>query len=193
MSAEKSPVSECCACEFPHGGLTDVSNLLISPDSAAQNIAHLRDVADELLWSSTWTTFVLDTSWRDAVQVLRTYRNTNDRVGELLAILRDGSPQSCELLVESLLACTAPDTEQQRCVGRDGGWKGRNDRVCRVALHHGKETCGCEAAYTGKLLRSPEVGLEIGLLTSDGVGVEGAIVEAADLSRSSTGEGEKRE
>src|SRR5438046_9031754 len=59
----------------------------------------------------------------------------------------------------------APDAEEHRRIGRDGGWEGRNRSVCCAGLDVGIQSDAAEAAGRSmKFLRRLELLLEVSLV-----------------------------
>lgn len=166
----------------PGGPGVDVSQLRTARRSAADQVADLVDVVDEAGWSLTTAAVVLNASRSDAVQVLRSDRDTIDEVGEGGAILVDGVLQGSQLLVERVLASASPKTEQQSGLGVDGGGNGRSDSVWRATLDHGVQTGGAEARLALEVLRAVELVLKVLLGADRAIVVGGTVVESPLLS-----------
>lgn len=153
----------------------DVADLGALERGAADGVADLVDALDQVLGGGADLTGAL------AVQVLGTDGETDDEVGELVAVLADGLLESGNLVVDGLGAAGDPQTQKEGGLGVNGGGDGLDDIVGRVPLDHGVQAGAVPAAGAGQVLGAVElvgeIGLELGLLVHE----EGAVVEALDV------------
>jgi hypothetical protein len=111
-----------------------VTDGLASERCAANSIASLLDVVDELLGLSTSTGVVLDTGRRNAVEVLTADRDTLDEIGESGAVLGNGCFESRDLVVEVGLASGRPHAKEKGGLCVDGSLNGLDDGIGGAVL-----------------------------------------------------------
>lgn len=146
---------------------------------AGDLLARLLDVADELVRGRAQAALVLDASWRDTVEILAANRDTDDEVGEVAAVLLDGGLKGVELVCHDLLTGAAPESEEEGCLGVDGGLEGRRRVSGGTTLDHGVESCAREVAVRAlERLCAREARFVVGLCHECTIGFGRAVVEA---------------
>jgi len=162
----------------------DVPGVDVADRNAAQSGVGkgLLEVADELdddIRVGTDTGRVVDqTSLADTVEILAADGDTDDKVGELLAVGVDGGLESSKLLV-NVLGARGPDTEEDLGVGLDGSREGLDRVALRVGLDVGIEADGVEGAGgVDEALSGGELGQPVLLELGRVVGEGGTRIEA---------------
>ncbi|KAB8349493.1 hypothetical protein FH972_023519 [Carpinus fangiana] len=174
----------------PGGPGVNVADGDVGKGGALDQVLDLANIVGDDIGTSSNTSLVLDAGGGDAVQILRADRDGHGVVGELAAVLLDGSLERGQLVVEGLVASGAPETEQKAGVGGDGGRDGRDNGVGGTGLDHGVDAGRGEFAVgVGQTGGGLELGLKV-LLAADGaIDVGRASVEAVvgGLNRSECG------
>jgi hypothetical protein len=107
----------------PGGPGVDVGDLDLGERCVGELGADVLDELHNLLGAVTDTRLVPDTGLGHAVEVLAADRDADDEVGQLGAVLLDGRGERVELTVDARGA-RRPHTEEELCVGRNGGGEG---------------------------------------------------------------------
>lgn len=158
-------------------------------------LARLLDELGQDIDVGTDAGLVGDTVDRHTVQVLASDGDTDNKVGELLAVLLDGLGEGGELAVDALGA-GCPHAEEDLGLGLDGGLEGVNGLggLLGAGLDVGVQADGVEGARGVLELL---LGLELGLEVAQGLGLAivggGARVEAQVLVLGGNGSGGGRE
>lgn len=90
------------------------------------------DVVDDVVGVLANTGLGGDTSGRVTVEILATDGDTDNQLGEIGTVLRDGGLQGSDLVVESVTR--GPETEEKSCVGSNGGGNSGNGGVGSTTL-----------------------------------------------------------
>lgn len=155
----------------------DVTEGNLGDGGVLEGLAEVIDEVDEGIRLNTNTTLVLDTSDGVTVEILATDGDTDDKIGQVSAVLLDGLLEGVDLLVDRVSA-GGPDTEEDLGLGVDGSLESLDRVILGVGLDVGVETDGAEVTGGGlEVLSSLELSLEIGLELGLSVGEGSARVE----------------
>lgn len=167
-----------------HGGVgavgpgipgVDVTDGGAAQGSAGDGRLDLLDVVDQGVGVDTDTGLVLGTSDGVTVEILAADGDTDDQLGEGLAVGVDGGLEGGDLVVD--VAAGGPETEQERGLRGNSSGNSLDGVVGGTALDHGVQTGTGEAGGADEVLGCLELGLEVGLVVVATVGLGGTIVE----------------
>lgn len=154
----------------------DVTDGSAAQGGAGDGRLDLLDVGDQQVGVDTNTGVVLGASDRVTVEILATDGDTDDQLGEGLAVGADGGLESGNLVVD--VAAGGPETEQEGSVLGDGSGNGLDGVVGGTTLDHGVQTGTGEAAGgADELLGRLELSLEVGLVVVAAINLGGTVVE----------------
>ena len=152
---------------------------------------NLGNVRDDIRGVCTCAGFIYDSDGRIAIEVFTSYGYAGDEGGEIGSVLRNGSFEGSDFVIELSLTSRCPESEKERGLGGDGSGDGFDGGVRSSTLDHGVQTRRMKSRGPNKILSSGKETFELRLSDSRPVGICGSIVES--LINCSRSRREKRE
>lgn len=156
----------------------DVTDRNLAQVGTLESLLEIINEAQDGFGGVADATLVLDAGDRVTVKILTADGDTNDKISELAAILRNSLLQGANLLVD-VVSARGPSTEEDVSLGVDGSFESLDGVILGVSLDVGVQANSVEGSG-GALKTSSglELGLEILLELGRSIGESGTRVEA---------------